>query len=72
MDDLDLLSQYDVPEDWEEGKDSWHGRLSVNHKERHVVDLESIGEVVDAGATLIGVRYDDHLMATVDEFLAMQ
>lgn len=36
---------------------------------REVVDLKAVGEVADAGPARIGVRYDDDLVSSVDEFL---
>lgn len=69
MDDLNLLSDDDVAEDWEEGKHRGHGGLAVNDEERDMIDLESIRQVSDAGAPGVGMCDDDDLMTAVDELL---
>lgn len=69
MHNLDLLADYDVAKHGEEGEHRGHRRLAVDHEERDVVDLETIGEVAHAGAALVGMGYDDDLVAAVYEFL---
>ena len=69
VDDLDLLTDDDVAEDGEEGEDGRKGGLAVDDKEGHVVDLEAIGQVADASATLVLMGDDDDLVATVNELL---
>ena len=67
MHNLNLLPQHDIPENRKKGK---HGRergFSVNDKEGHVVDLEAVGEIADAGAAFVGVGDDDDFVAAVDE-----
>jgi hypothetical protein len=67
MYDLNLLSNDNVPENWEEGKDSWEGRLAVDDEERDVVNFEAIREVSDAGPPFVCVRDDNHLVPSVDQ-----
>jgi hypothetical protein len=67
MHDLNLLSNDNVPEDWEERKDGWESRGAVDDEEWDVVDFETIGEVSHSGSAIVCVRNDDHLVASVDE-----
>lgn len=69
MDDFDLLSNHDIAEYGEEGKDGGEGRFAVDDEEGNVVDLESIGEVPDSGAALVRMCDNDDFVPTVDEFL---
>lgn len=69
VDDLNLLADDNVAEDGEEGKDSREGGLAVDDKKGHMVDLEAIGQVADASATLVLMCDDDDLVATVNELL---
>jgi hypothetical protein len=64
-----LFSDYDVPEDGEEGKDRRHGRLSVDDEERNMVNLEPIGEIMHSSSSLICMRDDDDFVSSVNEFL---
>ena len=67
MDDFNLLSQNDVPEYREEGKDSGESRFSIYDKERHMVDFETICEIPDTRSSLIGMGDDDDFVAAIDE-----
>lgn len=69
VDNLNLLSNHDIAENREEGKDGREGRFSVDHEEGDVVDLEAIGEVPNTRAALVCVCDDDHFMSSVDQFL---
>jgi hypothetical protein len=69
---LNLLADADVAKDGEEGEDGREGGFAVDDPEGDVVDLEAVCEVPHTGATGIGVCDDDHLVATIDEFLACQ
>lgn len=69
VDDLDLLADDDVPEDWEKGEDGWKGRFPVDDEERDVIDFQSVREIPDPGATLICVRDDNDFVASVYQFL---
>jgi hypothetical protein len=71
MHNLNLLSDYDVSKDWEEGKDCRHRRLSVDDEERNMIDLEAIREVADACPSAISMRDNDDLVSPVNEFLLM-
>lgn len=69
MDNLDPLADDNVSKDGEEGEHRGHRRLAVYHEERHMVDLEAVCEVADAGAAFVGMRDDYDLVAAVYEFL---
>lgn len=71
VNNLDAFADGDVPEDGEEGEDGWKGGLAVDDEEGHVVDLEAIGQVAYTRTASVGVCYDNDLVSTVDEFLAM-
>jgi hypothetical protein len=68
MHNLDLFSYYDVSKYWKEGKDCGHSRLSVDDKERNVIDLEAIGEIVNSGTPMICMRDHDDFVPSVNEF----
>lgn len=68
MDNLNLLSNDNIAEDWEEGEDGWESCLAEDDEEWHVVDLEAIGEVSHAGSSFVRVCDNDNLVATIDEF----
>lgn len=71
MDNLDAFADGDVSEDGKEGEDGWEGRLAVDDEEGDIVDLEAVGQVAYARTASIGVCYDNDLVSTVDEFLAL-
>jgi len=65
--DLDLLSDNNIAEYREERENSRHCRLAIDDEKGDVVHLESIGKVSDATTAFVGVRYDDYLVASVNE-----
>ena len=67
MHDFNPLSQNNVPEYGKKGKDSRESRLPIDDKERHMVDLETIGKIADASTTLVCMGDDDDLVAAIDE-----
>lgn len=67
MHDFDLLSQDDIPEYWEEGKNSRESSFSIDDKERYVVDLEAIRKISNTTSSFICMGDDDDFMATIDE-----
>ena len=67
MHNFNLLSQNDVPEYREEGKDSREGGFSIDDKERHMVDFETVREIPDTRSSLIGMGDDDDFVAAIDE-----
>lgn len=69
MDNLDLFSNDDIPEDREERKDSWHCRFAIDDEKRDMVDLEAIGEIPDSGPAFVGMSDDDDFVAAIDKFL---
>ena len=68
MDNFNLLTNADVAEDGETGKDGGERGLAVDDEKGDVVDLEAVGEIANALAVVVGVRDDDDLVAAVDEF----
>lgn len=69
MNDLDLLTDDNVAKDGEEGEDGGEGSLAIDNKEGYVIDLEAVGQVADASATLVLMGDDDDLVTTVNELL---
>lgn len=67
VDNLDALADDNVPKDGEEGEDGGEGGVAVDDEEGDVVDFEAVGEVADALAIVVGVGYDDDLVAAVDK-----
>lgn len=67
MDDVDLFPDENVTENREEGEDGGEGRRAVDDEEWDVVDLEAIGEVAHTLAVIVGVGYNDDLVAPVYE-----
>lgn len=68
VDYLNLLSNNDVPQDRKGGKDGWESRLSVDDKERNMVDFQTIRQVANASAPFVCVRDDYDLVASIYEF----
>lgn len=66
---IDVLPNDDVAEYGEEREDSGEGRFAVNDEEWDVVDLETVREVTNSGAPFVCMRYDNHFMTAVYEFL---
>lgn len=69
MYNLNLLTNHNVSEDREEREDRRHGRLPIDHEEGDMVYFEPIGEVANAGSSLVGMGYDDDFMAAIDKLL---
>ena len=69
VDNLNLFANDDISEYGEEREERRHGRLAVDDEEGYMVDFETVGEVAYAGATFVGVGYDDDFVSAVDEFL---
>jgi len=67
MYNLDLLSNDDIAEDWEEGEHSWKGRCAVDDEKGDVVDFEAVGKIPHSRAPLVGVRYNDDFVSSIDE-----
>ena len=63
------LADHDVAKDWEEREDGWKRGLSVDDQKRDVVDLEAICEVSHTSPTSVGMSDNNHLVATINEFL---
>jgi hypothetical protein len=69
MHDLNLLSNYDVPEHWKEREHRRKGGFAVYDEERYVVDFETICKVSDARSAGVCVGYDNNFVASINEFL---
>lgn len=69
MHNLDLLPNHNIPKYREEREHRGHRRLAIDNEERHMVDLESIGQIPDPGPTFVRVRDNNDLVAAINEFL---
>ncbi|KAM5501250.1 hypothetical protein McanMca71_005364 [Microsporum canis] len=69
MHNLYLLTNHNVPEDGEEGKDGWHGRFAVNDEEGDMVDLETVRQITHTGPAFVRMRHDYHFVSAINEFL---
>ena len=67
--DLDSFAYDDVAKHREEGEDGGEGSLAVDDEERHIVDLETIGEVSHTCSPGICMGDDYDLVPAVDELL---
>lgn len=67
VDNLDLLSDDDVPKNREEGEYGWHRGLAIDDQEWHMIDFEAIGQVVNSCAALIGVSDDYDFVSSIDQ-----
>jgi len=69
VDNLYLLTDYDIAKDWKEGKHGWEGCLSVYDKEWYVVDFETVGEISNSSTALVCMSDYDDLVSSIDKFL---
>lgn len=69
MDDLDLLTNYDVPKDGKEGEDGRKCGLPVDDEERNVIDFKTIRKISDSSATLICMSDDYDFVPAINQFL---
>ena len=67
MYNLDLLSNDDIAEDWEEGEHGWKGRCAVDDEKGDMVDFEAVREIPHSRAPVVGVRYNDDFVSSIDE-----
>lgn len=65
MDDLDLLPNDNVAEDWEEREHCWEGRVSVDDQEGDMIDFEAVCQVMNAGSTFGGMSDDNHFVTSI-------
>ena len=68
MYDFNLLPNNDVSEGWEERKDSRKCCCAIYNQEGHMVDFQAIREIAHASSPFIGMRYNDDLVAPIDQF----
>lgn len=69
MNNLDLLSNDNVPEDGEEREHCWHGCLPINDQKGYMVDFQAVRQIPNASAALVSMSDDDYFMPPVDQFL---
>lgn len=69
MNDLYLLTDYDIAKDRKEGKYGWEGGLSVDDKEWYMVDFKTVGEISDSGTALVCMSDYDDLVSSIDKLL---
>lgn len=67
VNNVDLFPYDNIPKDGKEGEDGRESGRAIDDPKRHVVDLETIGEIPNALAVVVGVGYDHNLVASVDE-----
>jgi hypothetical protein len=67
--DLDSFAYDDVAKHREEREDGGEGGLAVDDEERHIVDLEAVGEVTHTCSPSICMGDDYDLVSSIDEFL---
>lgn len=66
---VDLLPNDNVAEYREKRENGRKRGRAIDDEERHVVNFEAVGQVADAGSILIRVRYDYHLVASINKSL---
>jgi hypothetical protein len=69
MNNLNLLSNHNVAEDWKERENCWESSLSVDDEKRYMVDFEAVRQIADTCSAFVGVRDDNDFVAAIDEFL---
>lgn len=73
MHDLNLLPDEDMSECWKSREDRGEGRGSIYDPVGYVVYLQTVGQVSYSSSTwiwrAIGMRNDDHPVASIDQFL---
>jgi hypothetical protein len=67
MYDFDLLSNNNIPKDWEEGEEGWKGSCAVDDEKWYVVDLETVREISHTGSSFIGVSYNYDFVSSIDK-----
>ena len=65
---LNLLPNTNIPQNRKKREDSRKRGLAIDDEEGYVVDFESVCEVADAFAVIMGVGDDDDLVAAVYQF----
>lgn len=65
MYNLNLFSQYYIPEYWKEAEHGWECRGAIDDQKRDVINFQAIRKVAYACSSLIRVRYDYNFMSTV-------
>jgi len=71
VNDLNLLTDYDIAKDRKEGKHGWEGGLPVDNKEWHMIDFKTVGEISNSGTALVCMSDYDDLMSSIDKLLCM-
>lgn len=69
MNYVNLLSDDDIAEYGEEREDGRKCRFAVDDEEWNMVDLQSISEISDSGASFVCMGNNNDFMSSIDEFL---
>lgn len=69
MDYVNLLSDDDIAEYGEKREDGGECRFAVDDEEWNVVDLQSIGEISDSGASFVCMGNNNDFVSPIDQFL---
>lgn len=67
MDNVDPFAYDNIAENGEKGEDGRKTGRPVKHEEGNMIDLEAIGEIAHASATLISMRDDDDFVTPVPQ-----
>lgn len=68
MDDFDLFSDDYIAKDWEEGEHSRKSCLSIDHPKWDMIDFETVCQVMYTSPAFVGMRDNDDLVASVNQF----
>jgi hypothetical protein len=68
---LNSFADYDVAKDGKERENGRKRGLSIDDQERDIVDFKAVCEISYTGAPGVGVSDDNHLVASIDEFLKL-
>ena len=67
MDNLDLLSNYNISEHWEEGEDRRKCSCAIHDQEWNMVDFEPVREIAYSGPFIVGMRYDNDFVTPINK-----
>jgi hypothetical protein len=70
MDNIDLLSDNNITEDWKERKDGGKCRFSVDNEERNMIDFQPVCKISNTGAAFICVGYYNTFVAPINQLLS--
>ena len=67
VNNLDLFSNNNVSKDGEKREDGWKGAFTIYNQERHMVDLETVGEIANARSALISMGDNNNFVTAVNQ-----